>query len=749
MLLRATKSDEVKHSHIAYIRPDGTGSTSKSNGHSHDITTQQPEPSAVPGAVKEVSIVLPAGEDQHTHSLEEVVFEQKKQKELDDQSELKACIALYQEAKTLNGDSINRAVKAENYYKGIQWEEEDRTTLKAQSRACLTLNEIKPKVDMLSGHQRQNRTDIGLLPTEKGDATTVDIFEMRIKNICQTNNFDYKETRTFDDMVRVGIGAMQVNIMASNSGIGEVEVTNRYWDTVLFGPHVEMDGSDADYACIVMPIAKAKLQELYPEKSDDVQKDFEIIAENRQIPISRSDHYIHKGKSLDMFEGDITKKEPDLVDIAKKNYKMIEVQRKVYKRTPVIYNAAHDFYLNCDGMSDADFKAATSIDEISKINHVSTSIQVTVFAGNVLLSKEKSLFSQINVVPFYANKIKNDWWGKVHEAIDAQNELNKRHSQMIDIVNKMASYGLGVTPEAFNSVSDHNDFIKNRNNPGFVAKFKPGFKDQIYEFQGVKFPQEVVAASELNSKKIETIMNIHPEMMGGGSSGESGVSIASKQRAGMTGNEYLFDNFSLSKRRIGHLIIEAIQIVDSPEKLLRISENQNNNTMAGNDPVVLYPQLSPEEIMQISVQQGAINPQMVQAAQQGDQRASQDLQKLIQHLSPTIQKMANEKKRTDLLKALENFELSQYDLVVSESAYSPTTRFSNYVILSEMFRGNPNAPMAQLIELNPYLDQKTKDELKGGLQAQAQASQDMEKMKYQTELQKTAIAKQQPGAPQQ
>ena len=701
-------------------------------------------------------MIIPAA-DGHTHELIEIVHKDIEEDESTEEEEVAASQMLFTEAKNLNGKSIENAIKSEDFFKGEQWEENEKAKLKAENRACLVINEIKPKLDTLSGYQRQNRMDLNLLPLEGGDETTANIFSLCMKNIQQVNNFDYEESLTFDDTARVGIGAMQVFIKSSDRGIGEIGVANHNWKNFLPGPHSKLDGSDMEYCILKTPISKAKLKKLYPDKADEINKDFDIIIDSRGVPVSRANHYTEKGLPFEQ-EGltfiTATKKwvDSDLFDMNKKEYMMIEVQKKMYRRTPVLFNATNNFYYNCEGMSDKDFENAKSISELNFINHVSHHVDIVVFAGNIMLAKEKSLFREINIVPSYANKIGNEWWGKVHEAKDPQRELNKRHSQLVDIVNKMASYGMGVTSEAFESPNDYKQFLKDRNSPGFVTKFKPGFKEHLHEFQGVKYPQEFVGTLQISSQDIQKIMNVFPEMMGGGGANESGVALAHKQRQGLVGNEYLFDNFSLSKRRIGKLLLEAIQIVDSPEKLLRIAENQNNRTLEDSEAISLYKQLQPEEAMQMAAQAGAIQPQLMQAAQQGDPQAQQALQQMLQQMMPQLQNMANQQRRKELISMLDNFEIMDYDLVVAESSYAPTTRLANYMILQQLFANNPNAPFAELLELVPFLDKKTKDKIRAGMQQQAQAQQQADQMKYQTEIQKTMIAKgdnqPQGGAPQ-
>lgn len=737
LLLKAIAGKkESNHSHIIYIKPDGTGITSKNNGHIHRI---QPSGDILS---EKVSFIMEEVNN-HLHEISDIEIKDIKEEEFDDEKEVRTAWKLYKKAIELEKTSRESGDESEDFKQGKQWNQEDIAILKDQNRTILTINEIKPKLDVLSGYQRQNRMDIKTLPMEGGDETTSNILNLNIKNICQQNNFDYEETSTFDDVICVGRSAMSVNVVANNFGDIDVKIDNNRWRNVFFGEHTKLDGADMEYAGKYEKFSKAKLKELYPDKADDIEKDYELIIEERrqsEIPRSRSNRYVGKGKEIIDLDP-ITTLDSELVDIAKKDYRLIEVQRKEYIRTPVAFNAKHNFYMSLKGVSDKDVENIKKLEDINIINHVDYYTKVTVFAGNVLLRKEKSLFKGINIVPFYCNKLENKWWGKVEEVKDPQRELNKRHSQAIDIINKMASYGIGVTESAFEGPKDYYDFKSKRNTPGFIQKFKDGYKEHLHEFQGVKYPSEVVEASNLSSEKISTIMNIHPEMLGSGSPTESGIATTKKIMQGMIGNEFLYDNFRLSKRRVAKLIIEAIQIAYSPEKLLRVAENQNNNTFYESESIELYPKISDQEKLQFALQSNKITSQDAQVIMQSEQQGIQ-MPTEIRQILDSMQLLSNQIRRNELIKLLSNLEITKYDLVVTESPYSPSTMYSNYMILSELFKGNPNAPYAELIKLIPFLDKKIKDGILGQLQSQAQASAQEQKQKYDMEIQKTLIASQ-------
>jgi hypothetical protein len=116
--------------------------------------------------------------------------------------------------------------------------------------------------------------DAKWLVTSVTDATTADILNINLKCIDAQNNTDYKETTTFEDMSRVGVGYMRVDIDANDNCIGNVVISNENWANVMFGQHVEFDGSDAEYVVLSKKLSKAKIKSLYPDKADEIEADW-------------------------------------------------------------------------------------------------------------------------------------------------------------------------------------------------------------------------------------------------------------------------------------------------------------------------------------------------------------------------------------------------------------------------------------------------------------------------------------------
>ena len=181
-------------------------------------------------------------------------------------------------------------------------------------------------------------------------------------------------------------------------------------------------------------------------------------------------------------------------------------------------------------------------------------------------------------------------------------------------------------------------------------------------------------------------MNINLEL-GGISAGanQSGVANVEKKKNQLIGNEFLFDNLSRTKKRIGRWILRAIKKVYTPERILRIIQSQN-----------------------------AIAP-----------------------VSIGGQPFDNSQNET-VMKLFEDSDIVNLDVIVSESAYSASNRQSNFFMwMDAAARGLQGIPPDMLVALSDLPDkEKWIQRIMETIQAAAQAEQD----KLNTELQKTQIA---------
>lgn len=676
-LMKTTEAEDG-HYHLVYVGDDGSITTSVDEDHGHSVelseATGQP--------------VLSFGIDGHTHELIPLPESTRREKKEDEDQIVGEVLSEFQSLLESEEENRKWAHKSEDYYCGEQWDEGDRSTLEGSGRACLTINEIQRHLDELIGYQRQNRTDLRYLPMEGGDQRVADILNVAAKQITEQCFYEREETESFSDASIVGRGALNIRMDFSQDLEGEIKIEHYPWYDVVFGPHLKADLSDCEIVVKHKRISRSKLEQLYPKKADEVATGLSMLDDFESTAGSQTQHAVGHYTKAENWRKVVAFNTAGIgmMDITRKDIRVVERWKKIYKRVDVVVALQDGFYFNAENLSKKDVSKLKTIPTISVVERGITKIRITRIAGGVLLSDQNPADmadDDFFIVPIYASRRGNRWWGKVRPAIDPQMELNKRHSQAIDIGNRAVSYGWMIDHSTFQQEREEMEFKDKVTTPGFVAKVADLNRPPM-KIEGTRFPAELAELMSISSQQISSLMNIRVESSG---ANESAQHLMQMKQARLTGNEYLFDNLSFAKKKIGRLLVKLIQKYYSPQRIYRILVNQ--------------------------AQRGQV------------EIAGQPLQ----NYSPD-----------EIINLLENTDLTKYDVIVSETAHSPTTRLANFMLLSDLARnsGIPIPPEA-LIGLMD-LPEEEKAKIVQGIQSQQQAQASQQSATADMEITKTLIA---------
>ena len=700
-LKRTTFDDD--HYHVVYLKDDGTGITSPGpDGHVHNVEFVIPEPPIIDQFTGEVipsenmeegfSIVPTDG---HSHNIIELVLQDKpKDKVLGDDKELVNDVTiLYKQSCLIEKDFRLRGKLCYDFSNGKQWDEELVQKLKDSKRACITVNEIAPILQVLSGHQRQNRTDIKTFPVEDADPRGADIANVVLKFLLDKTNFASHESKVFIDQVIVGRGFFDVYVSFDDSSEGDIRIVRYKWDNITLGPHNYEDCSDLEYLVKTKWYSMAKLKSLYPDKADELTVDMKHYDEDMSSPhnVLAGDQYDAKNNAVDYeIEGEL------LVNTQKKDFRLLELWRKRYDEFKVLINVddpVNEFiYENSDLLSPEDFRLAKNIQGMIVRKVPNWTMEVITVAGKTLLEKRISPLKDFNVIPVYANKADDYTQGVVERLIDLQKEINKRHSQAIDVVNNSNNDGWFYDDNTFATAKEEQLFIESANTPGWAVKVENVGRLPVKVERG-RFPSELVNMQELASRKMKQISGVTDEVLGVETNAKSGVAIARRLRQGLTVNDYLFDNLSLAKKQLGKILINMIQDVFTVDRIMKILHDRN-----AMEPF----QLRDEQNQQVQF---------------------------------------NDIDKDYVRKFLENMDFTKYDVSISESANTPTKNLDRFSTLTELMQnGSLNAISIDLAKQAGIMSPSDAEKYKVMLDQQAQAQNQVKESDNQAQLARTLIA---------
>lgn len=655
--------------------------------HTHEIAYIPPELDEQGNPMSEGQwMVLPA-EDGHTHENLENYPAPKNKKVKDEDQLLADIMSLYTEAREIESGSKKKAEKSWAFYKGEQWSNRAKAQLRSLDRACLTINHVGKAIDTLIGLQVQERTEFEYTPFEESDQLQCDLFNIVAKHIKEQCSYNREKTKVFKDQAITGRGNYHLFVDFDDSLHGNIKIERFPWSDVHYGPHEKEDLSDCEYSFKERMYSKSKMQQLWPDKADDIQQDF-----NYYMDVKQEGHIRYHGQQY--FHSDNKKfVVPNIlgshvmVDVQKKEYRVLECTQKMYETKQILVHVDSAFVFDAADWKPADINAAMEIPGFYSFKRTFTRRRITRCAGNVILSDENPADVPGNMyftIPAYAYKDGNDYWGKVEQAKDPQREVNKRHSQAADVINKMAAYNWFIDDMTFGgNKAEERKFLNTSSSPG--ATFKVSTTDRLpVKEEGVKFPGEIVQLLELGLNAVEDIMNVVVEPSG---ANESGSHLLHRQKQAMAANEFLFDNLAFAEKQVGKLLLHLIQKYWSPERVYRLVAYQNTR-----EPV----SLSGEPFENFTEE--------------------------------------------EIIAALENVDASQFDVVIQESESSPTRQMQNYILLQELQQGGNPVPPAILIENMPGASDATKRKILDYIaQEQEMAAQDTQ-AEGETEVVKTLIA---------
>jgi hypothetical protein len=694
--LLITKKVGKGHQHIVYLRDDGTGITTTVRDHSHDLMFRQAVQAVIDpytGQSIHESVnsgweMMP-GPDGHTHEIEQYPAEIKSEPEDDDKKVVEDVLTLYKEVKDIEKESMDAAQESEEMYSHRQWDDKTVNNLASKDRAALTVNQLESKIDNLSGYQRQNRTEIRYIPMEGGDQAIADILNYVTKDILENCYYQREKSSVFIDMCVPGRGFFNHYEDRDKNILGDVVIERYEWDGAGCGPHHKEDLSDCDYIVKWKWFSKAKIREMYPDKAS------RLTPENKEsdVPATSKSEDWDKRHSESKTGG--VWDDADLVDLTKKQYRLLSVERKEYRRIYILVNAQDDFVFNADGWSESDAKAVKTIPGFSLIPRVVFRIRQSKVAGGVMLEDNYPdlAIQDFSLIPCYAKKRGDRWWGKLEGGKDFQRLINKTYSQFVDILNKVVSYGWFYDDNTFVDKKEEQNFKNNSSSPGFVAKLQDVNHRPVKE-EGVKFPTEIVNAIALFNNSLREVLNVNLEMLGSDTGQQSGIAMRQKIIQQLLGNDFIFDNLSFAEKKIGKILISYIQKLYTPQRIMRVLTNQSMSAInSGMDQL---------QVGGIPVDQWSIE---------------------------AIDMLLNTK------------DITAHDVNVTESPSSPSAQMSNFMLMTELAGKGVPIPPEVIIEFAP-VPQSIKTKIMASIQSQQQAQAEQEKMKYDTEIQKAQIAQQ-------
>lgn len=399
------------------------------------------------------------------------------------------------------------------FMQGKQWDDADIKKMREAGRPAITINRIRPVINLLCGYASQNETEPDFLPRSEEDDRVSRVAKGITKYCLDRANYQRNKGKCFRDKIICGLANYWVHYEFDYAKLdGEIRIDRVSPFDVFVDPECSQeDLSDAQYIGRYSWESPSKLKQVYPDKAVEI------------------DTLSHKFDDTELETGSFETINGEALWYSDKYRKVRVVQywykeyktKRIFMTQNGVVDENNPLYVVLMAMG----KEPTSIPD--------TQIRYATFSDNVLLEEGESPYKH-NKFPlvrdycYYTGELVDDERepaGVVRDIKDAQRETNKNRSQRMHVVNQQTlgvKYWQGPVTEQFKNT---------------VKKYGTTPGANIYMPPGVTFTDGTPAMDSALNMNLEqqssndfyAISGITPESLSGSVGNMSGKAIDLRQ----------------------------------------------------------------------------------------------------------------------------------------------------------------------------------------------------------------------------
>ena len=464
-----------------------------------------------------------------------------------------------------------------NFESGDQWDASTVTQLEKEDRPHITINKIRPTVNVVAGFQRLNPYEPSFLPRTGDDLESCKVALGVTKYVLDNCVYSYEEGRVFLDAIISGLGVIGTGVEWDFESLDADVFAKRTSPFDVYPDRESQDPfwRDAERIHSARWVLKDNLINIYPEKEDEIKAIIERYSSDEDDAVTQKD-----GLYFD--------RETKKVRLIQTWYKEHYVEK--------VYVMDDKTVVPEDEMPDELKDVAKGTVRIPLYR-----IRVSSWIGDLLLedmeSPYKHKYFPFIPVPAYQTGEEGDSGpdGIVADLIDPQRETNKRRSQALHIINTMANRGWKY-PRG--SLDDKNKTkLKEKGaTPGIQIEYLPMQGHGLEQFGNDGIPIGIMKMEEICSADMREISGINESFLSQQplAANTSGRALEIRNRQAITSIARIFDNLRIAKLiMMRHLWGTTgkpglIPQYFTDKKVVRITDDgsQANNFVAINQPQI-------------------------------------------------------------------------------------------------------------------------------------------------------------------
>jgi len=496
-------------------------------------------------------------------------------------------------AKQLFVDAVDRDAKWQkearedfSFRDGDQWTSAEKQILKEERRPHLTFNLTKSSIDLIMGMNEDNRIRYRAVPSEPSDGFLAEVLNDLSDHVSETGGFEAEEDGALESAAICGRGYVGVDFMADPDRFGEIIMTEIdipvhevHFDPAARRPNYE----DASYMVWDRWMVKEDFKMRYPKiaaKKIDILmatgRDFGTsIDETGQEPQLLFEFPIDEDPQSDYSQP----LDLNFFDRAKNMIRVVHMEYYQNYRRYYAFDPEVGEFIELPKRPTQEVKDAflEEFGEEMTVEYITDKrVKWLQFIGDDIL------YDSVSPLPYKGFSVKSmiayrdvskrtmNHFGLVRLIKDPQQEVNKRWSQALNMLNQQVQPGVYAETDAF---VNQNQAEQSMKEAGAITWTQSGALTggKLKERTVPTFPAAPMQMSEASQTIMKQITGINPDLLGQDRGRqEPGIVVRLRQQQGITLLKPLFRNYNEMKRGLFKRQLSVIMAYMPDNQIQRI-----------------------------------------------------------------------------------------------------------------------------------------------------------------------------------
>lgn len=436
-----------------------------------------------------------------------------------DETELRTYLGYYEESVEASRTAREKAERDRDYYDGKQLTTEEHAELQRRGQPPIAFNVIRARVDYLQGLEKKQRADPKGYPRNPEDQQGADAFTDGLRYAADAADYQGVRSMVWKNITVEGYGACELSVIEDGRGDYEFTAEHVPWDRLIYDPHsTKADFTDAKYLGQVIWLDEADaLDRAIANGADEA---------TAAAAITHTLTNIETGNTYDDKPNDTI---------------WADAKRKRVRICVMWVRKGADWWI-------VEFTRGGILSEMV----------------SPYRSKKGESLCLLVLESAYIDR-DNNRYGVVRDLIDPQDEINKRRSKALHLVNTA-----GVIADQ-GAVADKDLARRELARPDFYIETTPGQRFEI-----VRQVELAAGQTQLGQQAMAYVMQSGPNaaLLGKGTEDQSGKAIEAQQAGGLIELGDLMDALRRFDRRIYKLMASLMQQFWTAERWIRVTDDE-------------------------------------------------------------------------------------------------------------------------------------------------------------------------------